>query len=113
MLAPTAPGQPLSEPLPAEEARERIAGLIPEPYAPDRAALAAALEKALAGKTGHSVVWLSDGLDYGDGESFAANARQACRRRRQPHRTQAGGGRSSTRLSANPPAKAACSPAAC
>ena len=45
MLAPTAPGQPLSEPLPAEEARERIAGLNPEPYAPDRASLAAALEK--------------------------------------------------------------------
>jgi uncharacterized protein DUF4159/aerotolerance regulator-like protein len=72
MLAPTAPGQPLSKPLPADEARERIGGLTPEPYAPDRAALAATLEKDLAGQTGHSVVWLSDGLDYGDGDSFAA-----------------------------------------
>jgi hypothetical protein len=70
MLAPTAPGQPLTEPLSADEARERIAGLNPEPYAPDRAALATALDKALEGKSGYSVVWLSDGLDYGEGDSF-------------------------------------------
>ncbi len=71
MLAPTAPGQPLSEPLGADDARERIAGLEPQPYAPDRAALATALDKALKDNSGYSVVWLSDGLDYGDGESFA------------------------------------------
>jgi hypothetical protein len=71
MLAPTASGQPLGDPLSADEARERIAGLNPEPYAPDRAALAAALDKALKSKGGYSVVWLSDGLDYGDGEDFA------------------------------------------
>jgi len=70
MLAPTAPGQPLTEPLSADEARERIAGLNPEPYDPDRAALATALDKALKGKSGYSVVWLSDGLDYGEGDSF-------------------------------------------
>jgi Domain of unknown function (DUF4159)/Aerotolerance regulator N-terminal len=70
MLAPTAPGQPLTEPLSADEARERIAGLNPEPYAPDRAALGTALDKALEDKSGHSVVWLSDGLDYGEGDSF-------------------------------------------
>ena len=70
MLAPTAPGQPLTEPLSADEARERIVGLNPEPYAPDRAALATALDKALEGKSGYSVVWLSDGLDYGEGDSF-------------------------------------------
>ena len=72
LLAPTASGEPLSEPLPAGEARERIAGLNPEPYAPDRAGLAAALDKALEKKTGYSVVWLSDGLDHGEGEGFAA-----------------------------------------
>lgn len=72
MLAPTAPGQPLSKPLPAGEARERLAGLIPEPYAPDRKALAATMEKNLKGQTGFNVVWLSDGLDYGDGADFAA-----------------------------------------
>ena len=73
VLAPTAPGQPVSEPLPADAARERIGGLSPEPYAPDRASLAAALEKNLETKTGYSVVWLSDGLDYGESESFAAS----------------------------------------
>jgi len=72
MLAPTAPGQPLSEPISADEARERIGGLNPEPYAPDRAGLTAALDKTLAGKTDYSVVWLSDGLDYGEGAGFAA-----------------------------------------
>ncbi len=72
MLAPTAPGQPLSKPLPAGEARERLGGLNPEPYAPDRAALAASLEENLKGQTGFSVVWLSDGLDYGEGADFAA-----------------------------------------
>ena len=63
MLAPTAPGQPLSKPLPAGEARERLGGLSPEPFAPDRAGLMASLEKDLEGQTGFSVVWLSDGLD--------------------------------------------------
>jgi len=72
MLAPTAPGQPVSDPLSPDQARERVGGLTPEPYAPDRTALAATIEKALAGKTDYSVLWLSDGLDYGDGEAFAA-----------------------------------------
>jgi hypothetical protein len=71
VLAPTAPGQPVSEPLSADQARERIGGMNPESYAPDRAALAATLEKSFAGKTGYSVVWLSDGIDYGDGRKFA------------------------------------------
>jgi hypothetical protein len=71
MLAPTAPGQPPSKPLSADEARERIPGLSPEPYAPDRLALATALDKKLEIKSGYSVVWLSDGLDYGKGEDFA------------------------------------------
>ncbi len=72
VLAPTAPGQLVSETLSPDQARERIGGLIPEPYAPDRAALAAALEKELGGKTDYSVLWLSDGLDYGDAQAFAA-----------------------------------------
>ena len=71
MLAPTAPGQPLSKPLPAGEARERLGGLSPEPFAPDRAGLMASLEKDLEGQTGFSVVWLSDGLDYGKASNFA------------------------------------------
>ena len=71
VLAPTAPGQPVSDPLSPDQARERVGGLSPEPYAPDRTALAATIEKDLGGKTDYSVLWLSDGLDYGDGEAFA------------------------------------------
>src|SRR3546814_10998924 len=37
----------------------------------DLAALAATLEKEFGGKTGFSVLWLSDGLDYGDAGAFA------------------------------------------
>jgi hypothetical protein len=76
VLAPTAPGQPVSDPLSPDQARERVGGLAPEPYAPDRAALAATLDKQLAGKTGFSVVWLTDGLDYGEGESFTASLKK-------------------------------------
>jgi hypothetical protein len=71
ILAPTATERPLGEPLPADEARERIAGLVPEPFAPDRASLAATFEKELPAKTGYSVIWLSDGLDYGKSQNFA------------------------------------------
>jgi hypothetical protein len=72
VLAPTAPGQPVSDLLSADRARERVGGLSPEPYAPDRKALAETLAKQLDGQTAYSVLWLSDGLDYGDGETFAA-----------------------------------------
>jgi uncharacterized protein DUF4159/aerotolerance regulator-like protein len=72
VLAPTAPGQPVSDPLSADQARERVGGLTPEPYGPDRLALAATLEKALGGATDYSVLWLSDGLDYGEAPAFAA-----------------------------------------
>ena len=71
VLAPSAPGDPLIGPIAAEQARERAAGLAPQPYAPDRKALADTLGRELGGKTDHSVVWLSDGLDYGEGRSFA------------------------------------------
>src|SRR6185312_15280673 len=76
VLAPTAPGQPVSDPLSPDQARERVGGLAPEPYTPDRAALVATLDKQLAGKTGFSVVWLTDGLDNGEGDSFAATLRK-------------------------------------
>jgi hypothetical protein len=76
LLAPTALGQPVSEALGADEARERVGGLSPEPYAPDRAALAGTLEKTLGGKTDYSVLWLSDGLDYGDSAEFAASLKK-------------------------------------
>jgi Domain of unknown function (DUF4159)/Aerotolerance regulator N-terminal len=72
VLAPSAPGQPVSDPLSPDQARERVGGLSPEPYAPDRTDLAAMLEKDLGGKTDYSVLWLSDGLDYGEGEAFTS-----------------------------------------
>jgi len=71
VLAPSAPGDPLIGPIAAEQARQRAAGLAPQPYAPDRKALAETLQRELGGKTDYSVVWLSDGLDYGEGRSFA------------------------------------------
>jgi hypothetical protein len=71
VLAPSAPGDPITGPVAAEQARERAAGLGPQPYAPGREALASTLERELGGKTDYSVVWLSDGLDYGEGPAFA------------------------------------------
>jgi len=71
VLAPSAPGDPVTGPVAAAQARERAAGLAPQPYAPDRKALAATLERELGGKTDYSVLWLSDGLDYGEGPAFA------------------------------------------
>ncbi len=79
VLAPTAPGDPLIGPLSAEQARERAAGLGPQPYAPDRKALAETLRRELGGKTDYSVVWLSDGLDYGEGIGASREPRQARR----------------------------------
>ena len=46
VLAPTAPGDPLFGPASAEQARERAAGLVPQPYAPDRNALLEKLDAA-------------------------------------------------------------------
>jgi hypothetical protein len=71
VLAPTAPGDPIVGPLAAEQAKERAAGLAPQPYAPDRKALAAKLDEELKDEPSFSVLWLTDGLDYGDGDAFA------------------------------------------
>lgn len=71
VLAPTAQGSALSEPDDAGRARERAAGLAPQPYAPDRAALADKLKAELGGETHFNVLWLSDGIDYGASEAFA------------------------------------------
>ncbi|XSG81332.1 MAG: DUF4159 domain-containing protein [Methyloligella sp. ZOD6] len=71
VLAPTAQGAALSEPDDADRARERAAGIAPRPYAPDRAALAEKLKAELGGQTDFSVLWLSDGIDYGASDAFA------------------------------------------
>ena len=54
------------------DARTRAAGLLPRPYAPDREAALARLKSLLASSGGASVVWLSDGVDHGKAETFAA-----------------------------------------
>ena len=71
LLAFTAPGQPISDPMSPEQARERVGGLMPEPYAPDRAALAAALESSSAARRITACCGCRDGLDYGEGDAFA------------------------------------------
>ncbi len=76
VLAPTAPGDAVSEVLSADHAREQAAGLTPKPYAPDRAALAGKLEKVLEGAKDYSALYLSDGLDYGDGAAFAESLKK-------------------------------------
>jgi len=76
LLATTA-NPSLSGPLSPDQARERIAGLMPEPYAPGRMGLVSVLEKELAKDTDYSVLWLSDGLEHGEGdEGFASSLRK-------------------------------------
>jgi hypothetical protein len=71
LIVPTASADDIDEPLPAEAVRERIAGLVPQPYAPRRQEVAATLQEALTDGAGYSVIWLSDGLDYGHAEAFS------------------------------------------
>lgn len=54
-----------------QKAREAVATLQPMPFNPDRMKLAEKLENSLKDQGPHSVVWLSDGLDYGQGKNFA------------------------------------------
>ena len=93
--------------------RERSAGLTPQPYAPDRAALATALDHDLGGKTDYSVLWLSDGLDYGEARALTAADCQARRHDRQLRHAPARQRRCGARASASRSAKAAGSPRAC
>jgi hypothetical protein len=52
------------------QARSTIAALQPQPFAPDRAQAASALEPMLANTQGASLVWLADGIDH-DGKAAA------------------------------------------
>ena len=57
-----------------KDARATAAALLPQPFAPDRTAAAAAIESALASAKGDaSLVWLADGVDQtADAAAFAA-----------------------------------------
>ncbi len=66
ILAPTANPEALTDPLAADEANDRLEGIVPQPYAPDRAGLAKRLTDKLKDQSGLAVVFLSDGLDHGN-----------------------------------------------
>ncbi len=53
-----------------EALRQRIAGLEPRSFAPDRLATAAEVAKQTAENKPNQVIWLSDGLDYGNTTAF-------------------------------------------
>jgi hypothetical protein len=52
------------------EARETLRLLIPSPHAPNRADVLPGLAELLKRQPDASVVWLSDGVDLGDGKTF-------------------------------------------
>jgi hypothetical protein len=54
----------------AATARETAAAISPQPFEPTREATLVAIKQALGERKAQSVVWLTDGLDYGDGRKF-------------------------------------------
>jgi Domain of unknown function (DUF4159)/Aerotolerance regulator N-terminal len=68
----TAPSALGVEPLSPGKAREKAVSLVPMPHGSDRAAVAAALDKAFAASPGLNIVWLSDGIDDGGADALAA-----------------------------------------
>ena len=74
LLVPTARGAqaaPLRM-MSSKDARDRLAALLPEPYASDRKDAGTAIEKALSGAPGANVFWLSDGIKGVDANVFAS-----------------------------------------
>ena len=55
-----------------DDVRKRIGGLAPQALAPARLALADEIAGQLADPRPAEIVWLSDGLDYGSADAFAA-----------------------------------------
>ena len=56
---------------------ERLRALKPAPFIPDRRAALPALQRFLSANKEAEIVWLSDGLENGDGRAFAQGLRQA------------------------------------
>jgi hypothetical protein len=76
VLAPSAPGQPVSDPLSPDQARERVGGLMPEPYArltapssPRRS------RKNSAARPTSACCGSPTDSDYGEGEAFVSSLR--------------------------------------
>ncbi len=73
LIFPTAGAQnKILAPMSPEKAREASAGLVPLPFDPRRDNAAGRLDRDLKDKSGYSIVWLSDGVDYGNTEQFAS-----------------------------------------
>ena len=73
LIVPTAGAQNETlAPMSPEKAREAAAGLAPLPFDPSRDAAATRLTRELKDPAGYSIVWLSDGIDYGNAAEFAA-----------------------------------------
>ena len=76
MIAPSAGDGALNaKTVTPDQAREIAASLAPLPLRPDRQRLASDLATKLAGKKEAAIVWLSDGLDYGNAAEFATSMR--------------------------------------
>jgi len=73
VLVPTATAGPagVTPPQEAERAAERVAGLGPLAFPPQRMAALEHASEALAGTDNPRIVWLSDGIDHGSGAEFA------------------------------------------
>lgn len=72
ILLPTASAQTeVLAPLGPDKAREAARGLSPLPFDPQRTAAAQRLARDLNDTENYSVVWLSDGIDYGSAREFA------------------------------------------
>ena len=54
------------------EAREQLRLLLPAPHQPNRADILPGLAELMKRQPDASVIWLSDGIDLGDGEAFIA-----------------------------------------
>jgi hypothetical protein len=62
-------------------ARVRLRQLAPKPHALERAAILAPLGRFLQASPGVEIVWLSDGIDIGDGKEFVASLARLIERR--------------------------------
>ena len=73
VLATTSPRQDAEAPAATkpDAFKDKIEALAPQPFNPDRMALAARLEQSTAELSGLEVLWLTDGLDYGRSADFA------------------------------------------
>ena len=74
ILATTSPRSEAEAPVAAEPSafKDKVEVLAPQPFNPERMALATQLESATASLSGLEVLWLTDGLDYGKASEFAA-----------------------------------------